>query len=62
MRILNRFTGFLRIIYNGIKGRKAAHQFAMRPKAANWLIIVYRGLYTVFGKHPEFGEFTLVLA
>ena len=29
-------------VYNGAKGRKAAHQFVMRPKAAKWLIIVYR--------------------
>ena len=31
----------------------------MRPKAAKWLIIVKRGLYPVFGKHSEFGKFTL---
>ena len=31
----------------------------MRPKAAKWLIIVLGGLNPVFGKHPEFGEFTL---
>ena len=42
-------------------GRKAAHQFVMRPKAAKWLIIVQKGLYPVFGKHPEFGEFTLFI-
>ena len=32
----------------------------MRPKAAKWLIIVLRGLYPVFGKHPEYGEFILI--
>ena len=32
----------------------------MRPKATKWLIIVLKSLYPVFGKHPEFGEFTLV--
>ena len=31
----------------------------MRPKAAKWLIIMKRGIYPVFGKHPEFDEFTL---
>ena len=46
-------------IYNGTKGRKVAHQFVMRPKAAKRLFIVLRVLYPVFGKHPEFGEFTL---
>ena len=46
-------------IYNVTKGRKAAHQFVMRPKATKWLLIVLRGLYPVFGKHPELGEFTL---
>ena len=54
-------------IYNGTKGRKAAYQLVMRPKAAKWLIIVQRGLYPVFGKHlvfgkhPEFGKFTLYI-
>ena len=43
-------------------GRKAAHQFVMWPKVAKWLIIVLSGLYLVFGKHPEIGEFTLTLA
>ena len=46
-------------IYNGTKGRKAVYQFLMRPKAAKGLIIVLRGLNLVFGKHPEYGKFTL---
>ena len=48
-------------IYNETKGRKAAHQFVMWPKAAKWLIIVSRDLYPVFGKYPEFGKLNLVL-
>ena len=46
-------------VYIEAKGRKAAHQFLMRPKAAKWLIIVWRGLFPEFGKHLEFSEFTL---
>ena len=45
-------------LHSKAKGRDAAHQFIMGPKAATWLIIVQRDLCPVFGKHPEFGEFT----
>ena len=45
--------------YNGTKGRKAAQQFLVRPKAVEWLSIVLRGQNPTFGKNPEFGEFTL---
>ena len=48
-------------LYSKAKGRGAANQFVMRPMAAKWLIIVKRGLYPVIGKHPEFGEFTLII-
>ena len=48
-------------IYNGTKGCKAARQFVAQPNAAKWLIIVQKCLYPVFGKHPEFGEFTLYM-
>ena len=44
-------------IYNGAKDSKAAHHCVMRPKAETWLII-----NPVFGKHPEFGEFTLYVS
>ena len=36
-----------------------AHQCVLRPKAAQWLIIVCRRIYPVFDKHLEFGELTL---
>ena len=41
-------------LYSKPKGRKAVHLFVIRLKAAKWVII------PVFGKHPEFGEFTLL--
>ena len=61
----HKYTRWLRAVkrpsdYKGTKGRKAAHQFVILPKGAKWLIILLRGLYPVFGKHPEFGEFTLL--
>ena len=47
------------LLYSKAKGREAAHQFVMGPKAVKWLIIVLRGLNPVFGKHPGLGQFTL---
>ena len=45
--------------FNGTKGRKAAHQIVIWPKAAKWLIIVQRSLFPVFSTLPKFSAFTL---